>query len=124
MAVHYEFRCPRCGVFDLVLPTSAAPAVARCASCGARSLRRYHGAALVSGRSPRRQAITYLTRFGYSREQAYLILGAAPIEGRFSGVVDVPNSCATVYVPTAIFDFDIRPHATGPQPADRGHCAA
>jgi formamidase len=68
-------------------------------------------------------AISYLTKFGYSREQAYLILGAAPIEGRFSGVVDVPNSCATVYLPTAIFDFDIRPSAAGPQPADRGHCA-
>jgi formamidase len=68
-------------------------------------------------------AIAYLTKFGYSREQAYLILGAAPIDGRFSGVVDVPNSCATVYLPTAIFDFDIRPSAAGPQPADRGHCA-
>jgi formamidase len=68
-------------------------------------------------------AISYLTKFGYSREQAYLILGAAPIEGCFSGVVDVPNSCATVYLPTAIFDFDIRPSAAGPQSADRGHCA-
>ena len=59
-------------------------------------------------------AIDYLTRFGYTPEQAYLILGAAPIEGRFSGVVDIPNSCATVYVPTAIFDFDVRPSANGP----------
>jgi formamidase len=69
-------------------------------------------------------AIEYLTRFGYSPEQAYLLLGAAPIEGRFSGVVDVPNSCATLYLPTAIFDFDIRPSAAGPQRADRGQCAA
>ncbi|WP_329100442.1 acetamidase/formamidase family protein [Micromonospora sp. NBC_01699] len=59
-------------------------------------------------------AIDYLTKFGYSPEQAYLILGAAPIEGRFSGVVDIPNSCATVYLPTAIFDFDVRPSAGGP----------
>lgn len=68
-------------------------------------------------------AIEYLTRFGYSPEQAYLLLGAAPIEGRFSGVVDVPNSCATLYLPTAIFDFDIRPSAASPQRADRGRCA-
>ena len=36
------------------------------------------------------------------------MLGAAPVEGRMSGVVDVPNSCATLYVPTAIFDIDVR----------------
>jgi formamidase len=68
-------------------------------------------------------AIEYLTKFGYSPEQAYLLLGAAPIEGRFSGVVDVPNSCATLYLPTAIFDFDITPSADGPMHADRGSCA-
>ncbi|SDL31434.1 formamidase [Nonomuraea jiangxiensis] len=59
-------------------------------------------------------AIGYLSKFGYSPEQAYLLLGAAPIEGRLSGVVDIPNSCATVYLPTAIFDFDVRPGASGP----------
>jgi len=56
-------------------------------------------------------AIDYLTKFGYSREQAYLLLGSAPIEGRLSGVVDIPNSCATVYLPTAMFDFDVTPSA-------------
>jgi formamidase len=59
-------------------------------------------------------AIDYLGNFGYSPEQAYLLLGAAPIEGRLSGVVDIPNSCSTVYIPTSIFDFDVRPSATGP----------
>jgi formamidase len=59
-------------------------------------------------------AIDYLTKFGYSPEQAYLLLGAAPIEGRLSGVVDIPNSCSTVYLPTSIFDFDVRPSAGGP----------
>ncbi|MFF3166597.1 formamidase [Streptomyces sp. NPDC003273] len=68
-------------------------------------------------------AIEYLTKFGYSPEQAYLLLGAAPVEGRFSGVVDIPNACATLYLPTAIFDFDIRPSGKGPQRADRGSCA-
>ena len=65
-------------------------------------------------------AIDYLTKFGYSPEQAYMILGAAPIEGRLSGVVDIPNSCSTVYLPTAIFDFDVRPSADGPHQVDPG----
>jgi formamidase len=59
-------------------------------------------------------AIDYLTKFGYSPEQAYLLLGAAPIEGRLSGVVDIPNACATVYIPTAIFDFPVAPSSNGP----------
>lgn len=54
-------------------------------------------------------AIDYIARFGYSREQAYAILGAAPIEGRISGIVDVPNACATLYVPLEIFPLDLVP---------------
>ena len=65
-------------------------------------------------------AIDYLTKFGYSPEQAYMILGAAPIEGRLSGVVDIPNSCSTVYLPTAIFDVDVRPSANGPAQVSPG----
>lgn len=38
----------------------------------------------------------------------------------FSGVVDIPNSCATVYLPTEIFDFDVRPSAGGPTRIDPG----
>jgi formamidase len=68
-------------------------------------------------------AIDYLARFGYSREQAYLLLGSAPIEGRVSGVVDIPNACCSLYVPTAIFDFDIRPNKDGPRSTDRGSAA-
>lgn len=68
-------------------------------------------------------AIDYFTKFGYTPEQVYLLLGAAPVEGRFSGVVDIPNSCATLYVPTEIFDFDPRPSAGPPQRVDRGQCA-
>ena len=37
------------------------------------------------------------------RQQAYMILGSAPIEGRLSGVVDIPNSCSTVYIPDRDF---------------------
>ena len=65
----------------------------------------------------------YLTTFGYSGEQAYLLPGAAPIEGRVSGVVDIPNACCSLYLPTAIFDFDIRPRKEGPTSASRGNPA-
>ncbi|CAF1317773.1 unnamed protein product, partial [Didymodactylos carnosus] len=56
-------------------------------------------------------AIRYLTRFGYTEEQAYLILSAAPIEGRISSIVDIPNACCTLTLPTDIFSFDIQPEA-------------
>jgi len=68
-------------------------------------------------------AIAYLKTFGYSGEQAYLLLGSAPIEGRISGIVDIPNACCTLYLPTEIFDFEIRPTADGPRKADRGRAA-
>src|SRR4051795_9241574 len=54
------------------------------------------------------------------REQVYLLLGSAPIEGRLSGVVDIPNSCATVYISTGIFDIDVEPSAAGPGQIDPG----
>jgi formamidase len=59
-------------------------------------------------------AIEYLKKFGYSGAQAYSILGTAPVQGHISGVVDVPNACATLWIPTQIFDFDINPSAAGP----------
>ena len=65
-------------------------------------------------------AIDYLMKFGYSDIQAYMILGSAPIEGRFSGVVDIPNSCATVYIPTRIFEFDVSPSSGGPHQVTQG----
>ena len=59
-------------------------------------------------------AIEYMKKFGYTGEQAYAILGTAPVEGHISGIVDIPNACATLWLPTGIFDFDIRPNANGP----------
>ncbi|MEU5845769.1 formamidase [Saccharopolyspora shandongensis] len=67
--------------------------------------------------------VEYLKKWGYTGEQAYLLLGSAPIEGRISGIVDIPNACCTLYVPAAIFDFDVRPTAAGPAREDRGQCA-
>ncbi|KAJ4951476.1 hypothetical protein NE237_028308 [Protea cynaroides] len=54
-------------------------------------------------------AIDYISKFGYSREQVYLLLSACPCEARIAGIVDCPNACATLAIPTAIFDQDIRP---------------
>jgi len=59
-------------------------------------------------------AINYLEKFGYSRAQAYAILGTAPVQGHISGVVDIPNACATLWLPTDIFEFDVQPSASGP----------
>jgi len=60
-------------------------------------------------------AIEYLTKFGYSPAQSYGILGCAPVQGHISGVVDIPNACATLWLPTGIFDFDVNPSASGPE---------
>lgn len=54
-------------------------------------------------------AIDYLSKFGYSKEQVYLLLSCCPCEGRISGIVDAPNAVATLAIPTSIFDQDIRP---------------
>ena len=56
--------------------------------------------------------IKYLSQFGYSEEQVYLMLSCIPCEGRISGIVDVPNACATLAIPLAIFDQDVRPPKT------------
>ena len=65
-------------------------------------------------------AIEYLKKFGYTGEQAYAILGTAPVEGHISGIVDIPNACATVFIPTEIFDIDITPCAAGPKKMIKG----
>lgn len=58
--------------------------------------------------------IDYLSKFGYTKEQVYLLLSCCPCEGRISGIVDVPNACATLAIPVSIFDQDIRPKKGGP----------
>lgn len=72
----------------------------------------------VSYRMACLNAIEYLKKFGYTGEQAYAILGTAPVEGHISGIVDIPNACATLWLPTGIFDFNIKPNATGPVKID------
>jgi formamidase len=55
--------------------------------------------------------IKYLAQFGYTEEQIYVLLSCCPCEGRISGIVDVPNAVATLAIPLAIFDQDVRPKA-------------
>ncbi|KAB2336645.1 acetamidase/formamidase family protein [Cytobacillus depressus] len=54
-------------------------------------------------------AIEFLKTLGYTGEQAYMLLSSAPVEGRVAGIVDIPNACCTVAIPTQIFDKDILP---------------
>ena len=79
-----------------------------------KSGEQYYLDAHVAYRRACLNAIEYLKKFGYTGEQAYMILGTAPVEGRVSGIVDIPNACCTLAIPTEIFKFDIRPTASGP----------
>ena len=66
------------------------------------------------------QAIDYLKEFGYTGQQALHLLGTVPVEGRHSGVVDVPNACSTLALPTGAFEFDASPAGIEHNSADRG----
>jgi len=77
--------------------------------------KQYYLDAHVAYRQACLNAIEYMKKFGYTGAQAYAILGTAPVQGHISGIVDVPNACATLWLPTEIFDFDILPNADGPK---------
>ncbi|WP_267593338.1 acetamidase/formamidase family protein [Carbonactinospora thermoautotrophica] len=44
-------------------------------------------------------------------------------EGRISGAVDIPHACCSPVLPIAIFDFDVKPSATGLVVVDHGQRA-
>jgi len=67
-------------------------------------------------------AIEYLKKFGYSGEQAYLLLSAAPCEGKLAGIVDIPNACATIGIPMSIFNFPVLPTSEGPHSHHLPNC--
>jgi len=69
----------------------------------------YYMDAHVAYRRACLNAIEYLKKFGFTGEQAYLLLSCAPVEGRISGIVDIPNACCTIAIPTEIFEMDILP---------------
>ncbi|KAH0579493.1 hypothetical protein H2248_002351 [Termitomyces sp. 'cryptogamus'] len=89
-------------------------------------------------------AITYLGKIGYSEiisrlyifqfggselimilillvhDQAYMVLSAAPIGSHIGAIVDSPNACVMIGIPTAIFDQDILPKPEGFRKQDFG----
>jgi len=72
--------------------------------------RNYYLNATVAFRQACLNAISYLMpAMGWTFEQAYLLLGAAPVEARIGGVVDIPNSAVSLSIPLSIFDRDILP---------------
>ncbi|MGY0411750.1 formamidase [Staphylococcus sp. mip270_02] len=54
-------------------------------------------------------AIEFLKTRGFTGEQAYMLLGSAPVQGTAAGIVDVPNACCTIAIPREIFKGDILP---------------
>ncbi|MEQ8493657.1 MAG: acetamidase/formamidase family protein, partial [Gammaproteobacteria bacterium] len=82
--------------------------------------KQYYLDAHVAYRRACLNAIEYMKKFGFTGAQGYAILGTAPVEGHISGIVDIPNACATLWLPTGIFDFDISLSADGPKPIDLG----
>ena len=69
----------------------------------------YYMDATVAYRQACLKAIDYLTHHGFTGPQAYMLLTAAPVEGRIGGIVDIPNCSATVSLPLAIFEKNIAP---------------
>ncbi|TFK73322.1 Acetamidase/Formamidase [Pluteus cervinus] len=83
----------------------------------------YNMDASVAYKQAALNAIAYLQKIGYTREQAYLLLSAAPIESHVGALVDSPNACVTLAIPTAIFDHDILPNPEGFPERSFGQCA-
>ncbi|PPQ85645.1 hypothetical protein CVT25_012767 [Psilocybe cyanescens] len=58
-----------------------------------------------------------------AREQSYLLLSAAPVESHIGAIVDSPNACVTLGIPTGIFEHDILPNPDGFPKRSFGQCA-
>ena len=72
--------------------------------------RNYYLDATVAYRQACLNAINFLMpAMGWTFEQAYLFLGAAPVEGRIGGLVDIPNCAVSLSIPLSIFDRNILP---------------
>ncbi|TDL25850.1 Acetamidase/Formamidase [Rickenella mellea] len=85
--------------------------------------KQYNMDATVAYKQAALNAITYLQKIGYTREQAYLLLSAAPVESHVGAVVDSPNACVTLALPLGIFEHDILPKEDGLTKKDFGQCA-
>jgi len=70
-----------------------------------------------------KNCIKFLQVLGYTREQAILLLTAAPVESHVAAIVDSPNACVTMELPKAIFDRDLTITAKGFEKRDYGQAA-
>lgn len=57
------------------------------------------------------QAIDYLVAWGWTREQAYIILSCAPVETKVVATANKPNFVVSLGLPLDAFKFDISPRA-------------
>jgi formamidase len=85
--------------------------------------KQYNMDATVAYKQAALNAMAYLQKIGYTREQAYLLMSAAPIESHVGAVVDSPNACVTLALPLGIFEHDILPKEEGLTKKDFGQCA-
>ncbi|GAW06331.1 Acetamidase Formamidase [Lentinula edodes] len=85
--------------------------------------KQYNMDATVAYKQAALNAIAYLMKIGYTREQAYLLLSAAPVESHVGAIVDSPNACVTLALPLGIFEHDILPKEEGLEKIDFGQCA-
>ncbi|KAL0576093.1 hypothetical protein V5O48_005892 [Marasmius crinis-equi] len=85
--------------------------------------KQYSMDATVAYKQAALNCITYLMKLGYTREQAYILLSAAPVESHVGAVVDSPNACVTLALPVGIFEHDILPKPDGLKKLDFGQCA-
>ncbi|KAI0725680.1 Acetamidase Formamidase [Fomitopsis betulina] len=85
--------------------------------------KQYDMDATVAYKQAALNCIAYLTKLGYTREQAYLLLSAAPVESHVGAIVDSPNACVTLALPLGIFEHDILPREEGLTHRDFGQCA-
>ncbi|KAI0750052.1 Acetamidase/Formamidase [Daedaleopsis nitida] len=83
----------------------------------------YNMDATVAYKQAALNAIAYLMKLGYTRQQAYLLLSAAPVESHVGAIVDSPNACVTLALPIGIFEDDIMPREEGLLFKQRGQCA-
>ncbi|KAI0064946.1 Acetamidase Formamidase [Artomyces pyxidatus] len=85
--------------------------------------KQYNMDATVAYKQAALNAIAYLQKLGFTREQAYLLLSAAPVESHVGAIVDSPNACVTLALPVGIFEFDILPKEEGLTKHNLGQCA-
>ncbi|KAJ7199004.1 Acetamidase/Formamidase [Mycena pura] len=79
--------------------------------------KQYNMDATVAYKQAAQNAIAYLMKV------RNLLLSAAPIDSHIGALVDSPNACVTLAIPTGIFDHDILPSPDGFTKKDFGQCA-